>query len=97
MSDRIAGCDLGKASARFVIATKDRGGQFVLEETEHIAHEGKPFEAFKKWYKEKNIASCRALGATGLYAGELIDPVLVLPEDSCQEAMLSSDSSFPMA
>ena len=97
MKKRIAGCDLGKATASFAIATIDGDGQVLLEEAEHMAHEGKPFDAFRKWYIEKGIASCGALGATGLYADDLVDPVLVLPEDSCQEMMLSSDPSCPGA
>jgi len=39
------------------------------------------------------VAECAALGATGLYAGELVSPVLVFPEDACQEAALDADAA----
>ncbi len=95
MTMRVAGCDLGKASAGFVVAKVEGDGTFEVESTAHITHEGNPFEVFKKWYRENNIAECAALGATGLYAGELVEPVRVFPEDACQEAALEANPMFP--
>ncbi len=97
MGFKVAGCDLGKASVSFVIATVTDEGNIIIDEAASIQHEGKPFEVFGKWYAEKNAATFAALGATGLYAEELIDPVVVLPEDACLEAALDGDDSFPAA
>jgi activator of 2-hydroxyglutaryl-CoA dehydratase/predicted nucleotide-binding protein (sugar kinase/HSP70/actin superfamily) len=88
MTRRIAGCDLGEASASFVLARVRDDGEIVVEDTQYRLHEGNPLEAFCRWYGENDVASCSALGATGIYADELTDPVLGLPEDSCQEAAL---------
>jgi activator of 2-hydroxyglutaryl-CoA dehydratase/predicted nucleotide-binding protein (sugar kinase/HSP70/actin superfamily) len=88
MSERIAGCDLGKASASFVIASLRDDGGVVIEDTQYLLHEGKPFEAFDHWYREKEVAGCAALAATGTYADDLTEPIMILPEDSCQEAAL---------
>ena len=88
MSSRVAGCDLGKASACFAIARIEDEGSIVLEDVQRINHDGKPFEVFQQWYTENQIGSCAALGATGVYADELTEPILILPEDSCQEAAL---------
>ncbi len=88
MSRRVAGCDLGKASSSFVIATIQDGGEVLVEDAQYLLHEGRPLDLFRKWYREKDVAGCAALGATGIYADELTDPVLILPEDSCQEAAL---------
>ncbi|MCP4960420.1 MAG: hypothetical protein GY925_14275 [Actinomycetia bacterium] len=85
---RIAACDLGKASVRFVTLTVDDQGSLSVEHTDHQPHDGDPFGLFRRWYVDNDIASCTALAATGVYADELSDPVLVLPEDSCQEAAL---------
>ncbi|MFQ5352285.1 MAG: hypothetical protein ACE5D3_04345, partial [Candidatus Binatia bacterium] len=89
MARRIAGCDLGKASVSFVIAEVDGRGRVVIQESEYQLHEGKPFEFFQSWYREKEITCCDLLAATGVYADELAGPVLVLPEDTCQEAALA--------
>ncbi len=94
MKYKIAGCDLGKASAGFVIASVDNG-KISIEESEHVFHDGNPFEVFKKWYREKEISSFAGLGATGHYAEELIDPVLIFPEEACQESVLENNSQFP--
>ncbi len=88
MSTRVAGCDLGKASACFAIARIEDEGSIILEDVQRINHDGKPFEVFQRWYTENQIGSCAALGATGVYADELTEPILILPEDSCQEAAL---------
>jgi len=84
----IAGCDLGKASVSFVIGRVTDGEGLVVEDVEYVQHDGRPLECFERWYEDKNVAACAALGATGVYADELAAPVLVLPEDSCQEAAL---------
>lgn len=85
---RIAGCDLGKASARFVVAQIGADGALAIEDTRCEPHDGDPVGLFSAWYREQGIASCAVLAATGVHADELRDPVLVLPEDSCQEAAL---------
>ena len=90
MKSRVAGCDLGKASASFVIATVSERGDFTVEEMENILHEGKPLEIFRKWYAEKNGAAFDALAVTGLYAEAFVSPAVILPEDSCQEAALEA-------
>lgn len=86
---RIVGCDLGKATAKFVVGTLAADGQFALESVDKSTHEGKPIEAFCRWYEERGIAGCAALGATGLYAKELAEPVCsALPTDACLAAAL---------
>ncbi|MBI5504114.1 MAG: hypothetical protein HY899_04910 [Deltaproteobacteria bacterium] len=93
-ADRIAGCDLGKASASFVVTTIDQHGRASVESSDYQLHDGKPLELFRRWYREYDIASCAVLGATGIYADDLIAPALVLPEDSCQEAALELDGDL---
>ncbi|MCP4039417.1 MAG: hypothetical protein GY733_20920, partial [bacterium] len=88
MSTRIAGCDLGKASASFVLARILDDGKLVVDDTWYLLHDGSPLEAFSKWYAENDVASCDALGATGIYADELTDVAAIVPEDSCQQAAL---------
>jgi len=85
---RVAGCDLGKASVGFVTAAVTEDGKVEIEGAGYKLHEGDPLGLFKKWYHDNDIASCAALAATGVYADELREPVLILPEDSCQEAAL---------
>ena len=87
-SVRVAGCDLGKASISLVIARLDGDGRVVIEGSENRVHEGRHFEIFKEWYRRNDLAKCAALGATGAFADQLLAPVLVLPEDACQEAAL---------
>ncbi|MFI5395743.1 MAG: BadF/BadG/BcrA/BcrD ATPase family protein [Candidatus Binatia bacterium] len=94
MSRRVAGCDLGKASASFVLARIDDDGGMVVEDVQYAPHDGKPLDRFEQWYREKHVAACAALAATGVYAAELGAPVLVLPEDSCQEAALEMDRAL---
>lgn len=95
MSFNIAGCDLGKYSASFVIMNVKDSGEVSIEKAESNPHNGNPFEAFKKWYDENHISNCRALAATGLYAEEFVSPVFVFPEDACQEAALEASDEFP--
>jgi len=97
MKQRIAGCDLGKASASFVVI--ERGGKNDVEvvSSSYVLHEGRPFDAFLRWYEEEGISSCQALGATGVYAEELATPVVSFPEDACQEAALELHSELESA
>jgi len=94
MTRRIAGCDLGKASVSFVLAHAGDDGGIVVEDTRYALHEGNPIELFRQWYLEHDVASCAALGATGIYADELTPPALIVPEDSCQEAALERESDI---
>ncbi|MFZ2808261.1 MAG: hypothetical protein WA017_05485 [Desulfosalsimonadaceae bacterium] len=95
MTVKIAGCDLGKASACFVTARLKDDGAMEVETATRVSHDGDPFGAFKSWYRENNISKCAALGVTGLYADELKAPALVFPEDACQEAALEVNPVFP--
>ena len=61
----VAGCDLGKATAKFVLLKVGHNGSMTVEDSLCIVHNGRPLDAFRKWYHEKNIASCVALAATG--------------------------------
>ncbi len=92
---RIAGCDLGKSSATFIIGTLEEGGDVRWGEAECIDHEGRPFEVFSNWYSENDVAKCAALGVTGLYSMQLDSPTICLPEDSCQEAALAGLPDVP--
>jgi len=85
---------LGKGFGSFVVATIDDRGAVTIHSSDHQSHEGKPLELFRRWYLENNVASCAALGATGIYADDLVAPVLVLPADSCQEAALELDTGL---
>lgn len=86
---RVAGCDLGKAAAKFVVATSAAPGEFEIESVEVIEHEGHAVDAFVDWYERAEIAKCAALGATGVYSDRLVAPVLSgLPEDASIEAAL---------
>ena len=81
---RVAGCDLGKATAKLVVGTIQPDGTLRIDAAETVVHEGRPMEAFASWYERLGIASCEALGATGLHADELIEPAVTgLPEDAC--------------
>jgi activator of 2-hydroxyglutaryl-CoA dehydratase/predicted nucleotide-binding protein (sugar kinase/HSP70/actin superfamily) len=95
MSFRIAGCDLGKYSASFVILNVDDNGKTTVENAESSPHNGHPFDAFTQWYGANNISTCRALAATGLYAEEFLDPVMILPEDACHETTLETEGDYP--
>ncbi len=83
MSKRIAACDLGKASVSFVLATVADDGLLTIDDTQYQLHDGHPIDLFTRWYEKNDIASCAALAGTGIYADDLTDPVLILPEDSC--------------
>ncbi|NUM47876.1 MAG: hypothetical protein HUU38_24480, partial [Anaerolineales bacterium] len=93
-SERVAGCDLGKATATFVVADVRAGG-FVVESVETVVHNGRPMDAFCEWYRRNDISSCLAIGATGLHADELTAPVLRgLPEDACLGAALDGHTEI---
>ena len=87
---RIAACDLGKASAKLLIAELGPAGLRVLSRQE-VEHEGQPQQAFRKWYQAEDVAGCACLGATGLHADELCAPAHGgLPQDACLEAALEA-------
>jgi activator of 2-hydroxyglutaryl-CoA dehydratase/predicted nucleotide-binding protein (sugar kinase/HSP70/actin superfamily) len=92
---RVAGCDLGKASARFVVGSVDEAGKLTLDQAEQLVHGGHPFAAFDAWYQRARIWRCHGLGVTGAYADEFLAPAQVLPEDACAEAALEQDPSLP--
>jgi len=86
---RVAGFDLGQATARLVIASVAPGGEPRVERVRSDAHGGQPFDLFRAWYREEQLASCAALGVTGLHAREVVAPALgALPDDACLEAGL---------
>ncbi len=87
---RVAGCDLGKATAKLVVGRLDSGGRLTIESCETVPHEGRPMDVFREWYARAEISRCDALGATGLHADELTEPVVAgLPEDACLQAALA--------
>ncbi|MBN1656571.1 MAG: hypothetical protein JXA30_22560 [Deltaproteobacteria bacterium] len=89
MIERIAGVDLGKTAAKFVIARREPSSAFLVESSERIAHNGSPFEVFADWYRRNKVASCRVIASTGLHAAELCSPIITnLPEQACLEAAL---------
>jgi activator of 2-hydroxyglutaryl-CoA dehydratase/predicted nucleotide-binding protein (sugar kinase/HSP70/actin superfamily) len=89
MNQHLAGIDLGKASAKFTLARLTDDGKLIVDKTETVVHEGDPLGTFSAWYRKEDIASCRALGATGLHADEIGAPALTgLPQDACLEAAL---------
>ena len=94
---RIAACDLGKATASFATATITDAGTLQIEDLSSMAHLGKVTEVFERWYAEKEISHCAFLTATGVYSEKLTESVLILPEDTCQEAWLESHkpADFP--
>jgi activator of 2-hydroxyglutaryl-CoA dehydratase/predicted nucleotide-binding protein (sugar kinase/HSP70/actin superfamily) len=72
----------------FVVANIGDDGAVAIEHSRYALHDGDPITLFKDWYREQHVAGCAALAATGVHADELRKPVLILPEDSCQEAAL---------
>ncbi|MDH5490900.1 MAG: hypothetical protein OEY14_02895, partial [Myxococcales bacterium] len=95
MSFRVAGFNLGKASLGLALGRVDEQGRFEFEWARSLTHEGNPFAAFSGLYAEHEIGECALVAATGTYAGELREPVLVLPEDACQQAALELDPEAP--
>lgn len=85
----LAGVDLGKASLKLSLAELGPRG-LEPRRSLSIAHDGAPFEAFCRVYREEQLHTCEALGATGVYSAELVAPAHAgLPEDSCLEAALA--------
>jgi len=83
---RVAGIDLGKARARLVVG-RWQDGRLAVERQEVVSHEGRPLEVFLDWYRDADLASCAALGATGLFSDRLAAPALGgLPEEACLDA-----------
>jgi activator of 2-hydroxyglutaryl-CoA dehydratase/predicted nucleotide-binding protein (sugar kinase/HSP70/actin superfamily) len=86
---RVAGCDLGKASASFAIGEVDAQGVLQLHSSDTVMHGGKPLEVFSEWYRREGVASCVALGVTGVHADRVGAPAVTgLPEDACLQAAL---------
>jgi len=88
MSDRIAACDLGKATVRFVIAETDAAGDLTVVDRRVVRHDGDPVPAFRAWYVERGVHACRALGVTGVHGSQVGDPAARFPEDACQQAAI---------
>ena len=87
---RVAGCDLGKATAKLAVATVGPDGAIAEIRATSIAHEGEALQVFRDWYERERIATCAALGATGVHADELVAPVVSgLSEDACLERVLT--------
>ena len=47
---RIAGCDLGKAAAKFVVGRVCADGRLEIDKTELVEHDGRAMDAFREWY-----------------------------------------------
>lgn len=88
---RVGGCDIGKATATFVVASFGADGVARIESAEAIPHEGRAGEVFCQWYEANSAHELAALGATGLHADKLGAPVMSgLPEDACLGASLEA-------
>ena len=86
---RVAGMDLGKATARLVVGRVAPGGGVAIEVEQAVAHEGRPHEALCALYRAHGVAGTAVLAATGLHADELDGArVARLPEEACLEAAL---------
>src|SRR5512143_1248124 len=80
IGERVAGCDLGKSTAKFLVG-RLRGGALTIEAAETIVHQGHPFDVFRDWYEREQIGTCVSLGATGAHASGLLPPIVAgLPE-----------------
>ena len=95
MKKRIAACDIGKSSIVFAIGFVEDDNILQWEKIHYQPHNGDPFDGFKGWYIHHNISTCDVLCATGIYADQLGAPVIILPEDICQEAALSGNPDYP--
>ena len=49
MTNRIAGCDLGKASVSFALGTVGEAGEVVVEDSRYRLHEDNPLELIRRW------------------------------------------------
>jgi activator of 2-hydroxyglutaryl-CoA dehydratase/predicted nucleotide-binding protein (sugar kinase/HSP70/actin superfamily) len=95
MTPIIASCDIGKSSISFTTAIVQSDNTLIWENIDYRSHEGNPFDIFRQWYIENNISKCTGLCATGIYADQLGDQVMILPEDICQESALAYDMNMP--
>ncbi|MBF0451613.1 MAG: hypothetical protein HQK75_12980 [Candidatus Magnetomorum sp.] len=95
MTTRIAACDIGKSSICFATAVVQPDDRLVWETIDYQSHEGNPFDMFKAWYIQEKIFRCKMLCATGIYADQLGAPVMIFPEDICQEAALENTPGLP--
>ncbi len=66
---RIAGCDLGKPAAKFVVGRVRPDSQISIEKTELVEHDGHPMDTSRDWYLREDVASRSAHGATGAPRG----------------------------
>ncbi|MBI4705780.1 MAG: hypothetical protein HY744_32200 [Deltaproteobacteria bacterium] len=85
---RVAACDLGQYGVRLALGSVDERGSLRLDAVHEVAHDGRPLEALAGLYREGAVAGCAVLGATGMHASELGEPVAVFPEGACLEAAL---------
>ncbi len=92
---RVAGCDLGKAAAKFLILRLRDDGSTEVESSSVVEHRGRALDAFLEWYAAQDVARCDALGATGLQAADLVAPVRRYPIDACQEAAIEARGDLP--
>ena len=74
---RIAGVDLGKSTAKLVLASANGSGALRIESMESVHHNGNALSAFRAWYEREGAATCRALGATGVHADEIAEVELL--------------------
>ena len=95
MKTRIAACDIGKSSICFATAVVQQDDSLLWEKIDYQHHDGNPFDMFRKWYTQETISNCDILCATGIYADQLGSPVVILPEDICQEAALENTPDLP--
>ena len=83
-----AGWDLGKSGVRLVLVDPTQGMRIVKRR--RARHDGDPFDLFLRFYREENLESVAAMGATGRFAARLAPPVLSqLPEETCLEEALA--------
>ena len=98
MTKRVGGADLGKARAKFVVATVTDDGSFGVESETVVSHHGHPLDAFCEWYRGIAGHTLDALSVTGLHADEVQSPALTgLPEEACVTAALASRTDVPPA
>ena len=88
MTDRVAGCDLGKATARFVVAECGEGGALSIVDRRIVRHDGDPLPGLRQWYTDQRISECAALGVTGVHAALVAEPAARFPEDACQQVAI---------
>jgi len=80
----VAGCDLGKASAKLVVAQMGSDGLLQTVSSEVVSHHADPLGVFQQWYRRVEAQRFEAVAVTGLYAREIVAPALTgLPVDAC--------------